>query len=98
LELFANRVEVKSVGRRNNRQAKTSQTLFSKTLSINTGARPIRFAHREWPGSGSAALKDYLTQNGGAVTTGVTLNAINGTTAVADMIVKLPPLLRSSSK
>ena len=35
-------------------------------------------------------LKDYFTANGGTVITGVTLTAINGTTAVADVIVKLP--------
>ena len=32
------------------------------------------------------ALKDYLIQNGGVVITGVMLNAINGATAVADMV------------
>ncbi len=37
-------------------------------------------------------LKDYLTANGGKVITGVTLNAIDGTSAVADMMVKLPPV------
>lgn len=36
------------------------------------------------------ALKGYLAQNGGVVVTGVTLNAVNGMTAVADMVAKLP--------
>jgi hypothetical protein len=36
------------------------------------------------------ALKNYLTGNGGAVITEITLTAINGTSAVADMIVRLP--------
>jgi hypothetical protein len=36
------------------------------------------------------ALKEYLTSNGGNVITGVTLTGINGTSAVADMMVKLP--------
>jgi hypothetical protein len=32
------------------------------------------------------ALRDYFAQYGGTVITGVTLNAINGTTAIADVI------------
>jgi hypothetical protein len=36
------------------------------------------------------ALKDYLTKKDAKVITGVALNAINGVSAVADMIVRLP--------
>lgn len=36
------------------------------------------------------AFKGYLVQKGGIVVTGVTLNAVNGVTAVADIVAKLP--------
>lgn len=42
------------------------------------------------------ALESYLKQKGGTVITGVTLNAINGITAVADMMVRfssMPPFI-----
>jgi hypothetical protein len=61
----------------------------SSTSPTEIGAETVAYPG-DYHDAVAKALNNYLTSNGGKVVTGITLTAINGTSAVADMIVRLP--------